>query len=135
MKLNSYKLFFSGSYGTVSWRIDSGTDYPPRLAVVMWSVPFDPRAHNNYLGLALTRAGYTHHQPGRAWFDHMYYGTPGAYFARKDFRWNLSQLMYQDDLFEIFGTMSSSRIAKVRIIVSPKSRDDLAESIKALMPY
>ncbi|XP_052067710.1 tereporin-Ca1-like [Mytilus californianus] len=124
----SHKCGFTatGTSGTVSWLIN-GTD---RRLVIAWSAPFNFDFYSNYLILGLTNKGYKKHN--KTWFQTMYYEKEdeAMVFKRVKCRFTSNEVMIDDDLFEVTGTMDTSHKPEIKVIIKPKRWENLASKLK-----
>nr|KAG5686946.1 hypothetical protein BaRGS_029484 [Batillaria attramentaria] len=110
----------TGSYGTVSWKVEGLN----RRVYVMWSVPFNHDYFTNWLAVGLSRKGYTNHPGDNALFDQMYSGKSDL---------NIAFERHQDGDISLEATMGSSHKAEVRVIVRPVDNKNLADPIRSLL--
>lgn len=124
----SHKCGFTatGTSGTVSWLIN-GTD---RRLVIAWSAPFNFDFYSNHLILGLTNKGYKKHN--KTWFQTMYYGQEdeAMIFERVKCRFTSNEVMIDDDLFEVTGTMDTNHKPEIKVIIKPKRWENLASKLK-----
>ena len=99
----------------------------------MWAAPFNFDLYSNYVALGLTVAGCRIHDI--KWFQTMYYDknvdinlgdTPRIKFRRSQCRYTSEEIIVEDDMFEMSGTMGTSHKPEIRIIVKPKHWENLA---------
>jgi hypothetical protein len=55
----------TGSYGTVSWLIESTDDREQRRLIVMWYAPFNHDFYDNTLVVGLIKPGHIEHPKGK----------------------------------------------------------------------
>lgn len=123
----------TGVYGTVSWLIETPDVHQQRRLVVMWSAPYDFNIFSNTLAVGITNVGETTHPPGPTWFDKMYYleKIANLKYINKEFIRDFSPIIFEDDDYQVVGTMGSSHKAQVKIHIRPKNVADLAAIIKS----
>jgi len=99
----------------------------------MWSAPFNFDFYSNCMAFGLTKKGYKIHN--RNWFQKMYnnnkLGTATMNFKRMECRNTCEEIIVEDDIFEISGTMGTSHQPEIKIIVKPKHWENLASNLKA----
>ena len=99
----------------------------------MWSAPFNFDFYSNYVALGFTEKGCKSHD--KKWFQTMYYdknvdinlgSTPKLNYRRMECRNTCGEIIVEDGMFEMSGTMGTSHQPVIQIIVKPKHWEDLA---------
>nr|AXS67873.1 coluporin-1 [Colubraria reticulata] len=121
---------FVGSYGTVSFLVSGAS----RRFVIMWSAPYVIAAggYKNWMGLGLTRKGYTDKSSEDLYYDRMYResNTADLMFNRKEFYYDVNPVTMSDDQFETWATMATGNMADIRVIFKPVNDGDLAPQLR-----
>ncbi|XP_060596456.1 tereporin-Ca1-like [Ruditapes philippinarum] len=113
----------TGSYGTVSWLIESTDDRERRRLIVMWCAPFDHNLYNNTLAVGITKPGYIEHPIGKKCFASMYDNShinELIKYGKKEFHRDISPIIYEDSDYQVVATMGSSHKAQVKILFTQK---------------
>jgi hypothetical protein len=123
----------TGTSGTASWLINGSG----RRLVVMWSAPFNFDFYSNRMAFGFTKKGCKIHD--KNWFQTMYYnknvgiksgGTPRMNLKKMVCRNTCEEIIVEDDIFEMSGTMGTSHKPEIKIIVKPKHWENLARKLK-----
>ena len=129
----------TGTSGTVSWLIDGDG----RRLVVMWDVPFNFDLFSNRMALGLTEEE-CRRDHGENWFETMHQqknpnedivsgGNPRINFKRMLCNDINEEMIVNDDMFEISGTMGSVHKPEIRIIVKPIRWENLAHKLGVII--
>ncbi len=103
----------------------------------MWAAPFNFHFYSNRMALGFTEEGSTNH--GENWFQAMNYnqnegiisgGMPRINFQRMVYGDTCQEMIVEDDIFEMSGTMGNSHKPEIKIIVKPKHWKNLARKLK-----
>jgi hypothetical protein len=103
----------------------------------MWSAPFNFDFYSNRMAFGFTKKGCKIHD--KNWFQTMYYnknvgiksgGTPRMNLKKMVCRNTCEEIIVEDDIFEMSGTMGTSHKPEIKIIVKPKHWENLARKLK-----
>ena len=128
----------TGTSGTVSWLIDGDG----RRLVVMWDAPFNFDLFSNRMALGLTEEECKDH--GENWFEAMHQkknqnedivsgGNPRINFKRMVCNDINEEIIVNNDMFEISGTMGTVHKPEIRIIVKPIRWENLAHRLGVII--
>ena len=122
----------TGTSGTVSWLI--GGD--GRRLVVMWAAPFNFDFYSNRMALGFTEENCRDH--GEHWFETMDHsqnadivlgGNPRINFNRMVCNDRNEEIIVNNDILEMSGTMGTVHKPEIRIIVKPRRWENLAHQL------
>lgn len=122
----------TGTSGTVSWLIDGDG----RRLVVMWAAPFNFDFFSNRMALGFTEKDCGYH--GEHWFETMDHsqnadivsgGRPRINFKRIVCNDRNEEIIVNNDILEMSGTMGTVHKPEIRIIVKPRRWENLAHEL------
>ena len=131
----------NGTFGTVSWLIDMGSDSESRRVVVMWYMPYNFNYHNNKFAVGITEPGLKSvHQDGHAWYYYMAEDNKDDVkypfnYTRRDYYDDVRTVEVSDLLFEVKGTCGTTHVCEATVTIRPKNNKDLAPSIQSRLPH